>query len=380
MNNSRKIPQFYVDRTRKISYKYDSQFTNGEPVPRYSSFRLNSQENTYPDNNNNTRFSSFRIQPQIVYDEIWLSNKQYNTRVTAVPEKKSPKKFETISKGKSPRTSTYQVSNGRVVHERIYPGISKDKLCLRVAVNGASKSMRGQLPLANLNLTNGDFGDDAGMFVNNRDYCFVGLADGAGGNRSLGINPADFSQAILASCRNILSQNTTQPNQLPRLILLAIKQVEASRIRGSSTLCLLALNKQENTLTSLNIGDSGFVIYRNKQIHRRSKCTMNSNGCGPRQLFSVNSSLGLPCFINENEVLRDCSLDTFEVQKGDIIILSSDGLWDVIKTDQLQTIMERYTTEDLQDLADDLLSQAVEGYIVNGRDDILVIVCRVDSE
>jgi hypothetical protein len=25
--------------------------------------------------------------------------------------------------------------------------------------------MRGQLPLSNLNLTDGDFGDDAGMFV-----------------------------------------------------------------------------------------------------------------------------------------------------------------------------------------------------------------------
>jgi len=34
-------------------------------------------------------------------------------------------------------------------------------------------------------------------------------------------------------------------------------------------------------------------------------------------------------------------LDTVEVQKEDIIILSSDGLWDVIKTDQLQKIMER---------------------------------------
>jgi hypothetical protein len=34
--------------------------------------------------------------------------------------------------------------------------------------------MRGQLPLSNLNLINGDFGDDAGMFVDNRDYCFVG--------------------------------------------------------------------------------------------------------------------------------------------------------------------------------------------------------------
>ena len=46
-----------------------------------------------------------------------------------------------------------------------------------------------------------------------------------------------------------------------------------------------------------------------------------------------------------SEVLRDCSLDTVEVQKNDIIILSSDGLWDVIKTKQLQEIMERNTTE-----------------------------------
>jgi serine/threonine protein phosphatase PrpC len=94
-----------------------------------------------------------------------------------------------------------------------------------------------------------------------------------------------------------------------------MQQVEASRVRGminktnehliktrslgSSTLCLLALDKQKNTLTSLNIGDSGFVIYRNNEIYRRSKCTMNANGCGPRQLFAVNSTLGLPCFINE---------------------------------------------------------------------------------
>jgi hypothetical protein len=58
------------------------------------------------------------------------------------------------------------------------------------------------------------------------------LADGAGGNRSLGINPADFSRAILASCRKILHQANIQPNQLPRLILSAMQQVEASRIRG----------------------------------------------------------------------------------------------------------------------------------------------------
>ena len=127
---------------------------------RYSSFRQDSQENSYSQSN---RFSSFRIPPKIIYDETWLSNKQYNSRVAAIP-----------AKHKTPQTSTYQQANGQIIHERIYPAVGKDKLCLSIAVNGASKSMRGQLPLANLNLTNGDFGDDAGMIVDNRDYSFVG--------------------------------------------------------------------------------------------------------------------------------------------------------------------------------------------------------------
>ncbi|CAF3549284.1 unnamed protein product [Rotaria sp. Silwood1] len=332
------------------NYKYDSTTSSEQSLThkfvRYSNIHQNSQENTYPQHNRQyeTKLSSFHIEPKIIYDEIWLSNKQYNTRVTSYIDNKQEKFLNknnlTSYKRKSSRTCTYQVSNGQVVHERIYPATIKTKLCLRVAVNGASKSMRGQLPLSNLNLTNGDFGDDAGMIVENRDYCFVGLADGASGNRSFGINPADFSQAILAACRNILHQSNIQPHQLPRLILSAIQQVEASRVRvhalrpsdikhiaaigdsltaangakavtiigllieyrgvsWSSTLCLFALDKQENTLTSLNIGDSGFVIYRNNEIYCRSKCTMNSNGFGPRQLFSVNDSLGLPCFINE---------------------------------------------------------------------------------
>jgi hypothetical protein len=122
--------------------------------------------------------SSFRIEPKIIFGERWLSNKQYNTRVAAHTESTCEKiisKPNLISvKRKSPQTSTYKAFNGQVIHERIYPATINRKLRLRVAVNGASKAMRGQLPLSNLNLTNGDFGDDAGMFVENRDYCFVG--------------------------------------------------------------------------------------------------------------------------------------------------------------------------------------------------------------
>lgn len=126
-----------------------------------------------------------------------------------------------------------------------------------------------------------------------------GLADGAGGNRSLGLNPADFSQAVLATCRNLLHSNHFHGKQFPRLILSAMEQVEARKVRGSSTLCLLALNKDEHTLTSMNIGDSGFVIYRNNEIYHRAKTTMNPHGRGPRQVFSLEDTLGVPCFISE---------------------------------------------------------------------------------
>ena len=45
-----------------------------------------------------------------------------------------------------------------------------------------------------------------------------------------------------------------------------------------------------------------------------------------------------------------------EVQKDDIVILSSDGLWDVIRQDQLQAIMERNTPEVMIDFQEKMNS------------------------
>ncbi len=42
-----------------------------------------------------------------------------------------------------------------------------------------------------------------------------------------------------------------------------------------------------------------------------------------------------------SDIVQDCSLDTIQVQHNDIIILSSDGLWDVIKTNELQKIIQQ---------------------------------------
>lgn len=133
---------------------------------------------TFTPHHSHRNSSSFRKGSTIIYDETWPSNKHYNSRVAAFIDQ-IDEKFDTETDEISPeykisRAPTYQVTTGQVIHERIYPSRLEKELSLRMAVNGASKSMRGQVPISNLNLLSGDFGDDAGVFMENRNFCFVG--------------------------------------------------------------------------------------------------------------------------------------------------------------------------------------------------------------
>ncbi len=53
------------------------------------------------------------------------------------------------------------------------------------------------------------------------------------------------------------------------LVHRAIRSVEKRSIFGSATLCLLSIDKRSN-LRSFNIGDSGFVLIRDKKLLIRS--------------------------------------------------------------------------------------------------------------
>lgn len=125
-----------------------------------------------------TSSSKFQIGSKITYDETWLSNKSYNPRIAAsidhIYENINTKTEQISKKHRLSRTSSHQTSKRQTIRERIYPKRVERNLCLNMAVNGVSKSLRGQVPVSNLDLNNGDFGDDAGMFTENQDFCFVG--------------------------------------------------------------------------------------------------------------------------------------------------------------------------------------------------------------
>ena len=60
----------------------------------------------------------------------------------------------------------------------------------------------------------------------------LGLADGAGGNRALGLDPADFSNGILSACRKVIEEKSSKAHQLPEITLAALEKVKSSTTRG----------------------------------------------------------------------------------------------------------------------------------------------------
>lgn len=145
---------------------------------------------------------------------------------------------------------------------------------IRFAVNGISKfSKSGSVLPMNKNIQAGDFGDDAGMIAENSRCIVIGLADGAGGNRNIGIDPQKFSRSLLGYCVEIIKSESIMPTQMAKLACKSIHILESQQIDGSGTLCLLALDKQTNVVHALNIGDSGFRLIRHGGIVEKSKGT-----------------------------------------------------------------------------------------------------------
>jgi hypothetical protein len=61
----------------------------------------------------------------------------------------------------------------------------------------------------------------------------LGLCDGAGGNRSIGIDPKIFSNSLLANCVDIVKKNEVQPHQVAKLAMLGVHCLEKKNVVGN---------------------------------------------------------------------------------------------------------------------------------------------------
>jgi hypothetical protein len=58
------------------------------------------------------------------------------------------------------------------------------------------------------------------------------LADGAGGNREIGIDPKKFSRSLLGFCVEIIKNEEIQPHQMAKLATKAVELLENRNIVG----------------------------------------------------------------------------------------------------------------------------------------------------
>lgn len=106
---------------------------------------------------------------------------------------------------------------------------------------------------------------------------------------------------------------------------------------GSSTACVLILNRETSTVYTANIGDSGYIVIRKGEIVHKSD--------EQQHYFNTPFQLSLPPPGNQQRVLSDspesADRNSFPVEDGDVILVATDGVFDnVPKKLLLETLRE----------------------------------------
>ncbi|CAF1415050.1 unnamed protein product [Rotaria sordida] len=295
------------------------------------------------------------------------------------------------TKNSQPLTDTYRIHhNYRPNSQRRRPytkhvpdkpkiSLSLDpnkKLCLEIATCGMKKNTRLPVPHKNFSLIDGCFGDDAGFIIQKDQRNFLGISDGAGGNLMYGYNPRLFSESLMRNCSDLAHTGKYCTSQPKRLLCHAFDRVQTENCFGSATACVIGIDCTTGRLCSVNIGDSGFVIVRQGCVIYRSRSQAMDGDC-PRQLDVYPWTASLKGHgINYTQISSlDAICDTFDVQLDDIIILSTDGLFDNVPNFLIEKILSQ--NHSLKKSANDLVTRAVRYYVK--PDDILVIMARITS-
>ncbi|EGC37523.1 hypothetical protein DICPUDRAFT_86952 [Dictyostelium purpureum] len=212
------------------------------------------------------------------------------------------------------------------------------------------------------------------------DRRVIGVADGVGGWGDVGIDPSEYSNTLMEGSK--IASDSIQCERDP-LIIMEQGYQYSQDVKGSSTCCIVVLGGK--TLLSANLGDSGFLVVRNGEVIFRTR----------EQQHAFN----MPFQLGTQSVDRPINSVTasFPVEKGDLIVMGTDGVFDNLFDDEIVEIGEK--SKEPQTIARSIAKRAFEvgcsttiytpfaknaghnGYIYNGGklDDITVIVSIVQD-
>ncbi|KAL7743813.1 hypothetical protein ACLKA6_000220 [Drosophila palustris] len=201
---------------------------------------------------------------------------------------------------------------------------------------GSEQSIAVDVDVA-LDISKGQFGEDAWFRTSTPKADALGVADGVGGWRVYGIDPGQFSRFLMRTCERLTHTHDFEATRPERLLARAYCNLleQKKPILGSCTACVLTLLRESNTLYAANIGDSGLLVIRDGSIVCRSMEQQHH--------FNTPFQLAVPPPGHGLNVLTDgpecAALLQFDIQCGDILILATDGVYDNVCEETLVRVL-----------------------------------------
>ncbi|KAI9165800.1 hypothetical protein LWI28_020758 [Acer negundo] len=171
-------------------------------------------------------------------------------------------------------------------------------------------------------------GEDSHFFCQEKKS--FGLADGVGGWIKQGIDSGEYSRQLMNNSLIALNHQETRSGHVdPTRVLEEAYYV--TNCLGSSTACVIALNDDDHCLHVSNVGDSGFLVFRN------SECIFQS----PIQQHGFNHPYQLGCTSRFSDSVDIAMEIVVPVQSGDIVVAGTDGLLDNMFPSEIEQIITK---------------------------------------
>ena len=142
------------------------------------------------------------------------------------------------------------------------------------------------------------------------------VADGVGGWKLHGVDPSEYSKALVKSYVRLCKEEQACNRKVNDLSVFVNACKLNQHIKGSSTFCSCRLHR--STLHTLNCGDSGYMLIRNGKALWKSKHQQHS--------FNFPYQVGT----NGDAPTNAAVTVHKELRHNDKVVIASDGLWDNI--------------------------------------------------
>jgi len=178
-------------------------------------------------------------------------------------------------------------------------------------------------------------GEDA-FFIQERG-CVFGVFDGVGGWATQGVDAGAFSRALATkSSRWFAKPSSTSPSpsvlELEKALDDSLAQISTL---GSCTACLLSIDRCTASLRALNVGDSGFRIFR-RDGGSPARLRLELASRSQQHYFNCPLQLGG----GSADRPRDGDSYTHTVRPGDIVVMATDGVFDNLFEKEMMTLLE----------------------------------------